>query len=70
MGEHSKRLLSFAIRYPIGWHGYGKDRTTVRAVNYLCGAGFLEHSPDSRQFRLALPERVRHAVYSVQMAEG
>lgn len=62
MGRNQLRLLKFAIQYPGGWHGYGRDRSTVSAVNSLAGAGFLEISDTSRQFRLALPAGARAAV--------
>jgi hypothetical protein len=55
MGKHQLRLLRFAIRYP-GWHGYGKDRSTVDAVNGLEYLGLLEISRETRQFRLVPSE--------------
>ena len=55
MGKHQARLMRFALRYPVGWHGYGTDQTTTRAVFALARGGFLELSDTSRQFRLALP---------------
>lgn len=57
MGKHQLRLLQFAIKYPYGWHSYGTDESTVRAVNALCGRGLIEISDNTRQFRLALGTR-------------
>lgn len=51
MGKHQLRLLKFAIKYH-GWHTYGKDRSTVSAVNTLSAMGLLELN-EFRQFRLA-----------------
>ena len=53
MGKNQKRLMLFALRYP-GWHGYGKDRATVEAVEKLCDHGFIEIN-DYRQFQLRQP---------------
>ena len=50
MGKHAIRLLKFAIQYD-GWHGYGKDDTTVRAIKTLARLDFIEVN-EFRQFRL------------------
>jgi hypothetical protein len=58
MGRHQLRLLRFAMRYPNGWHSYGTDATTVRAVNALAYLGLLEISSNSRQFRVNISRLV------------
>lgn len=50
MGRHQLRLLKFAIHYD-GWHTYGTDETTVRAIKSLVRLGLLETN-EFRQFRL------------------
>jgi hypothetical protein len=59
-----ERLLSFALRYPRGWHDCSRTcRKAIRAMNALSDKGFLEVARYGRginpQFRLALPETVR-----------
>lgn len=54
MGRNAIRLLRFAITYP-GWHRYGTDRSTVRAIKRLRDLNFIEVN-DHRQFRLWLPK--------------
>ena len=54
MGKNMQRLLKFAIQYPT-WHTYGKDRSTVSAVNRLCGLGLIKVN-GNRQFRLNIDE--------------
>ena len=49
------RLMRFAIAYP-GWQSYGKDKSTVGAINALARRGFIEVNRETRQFRLALDE--------------
>lgn len=51
MGQHSIRLLKFAIKYQNNWHSYGKDISTVRAIKRLSDLGFIEIN-QIRQFRL------------------
>lgn len=58
------RLLSFAIRYPRGWHSCARtDRKAVRAMDALETKGFLDVIRYGRgvnpQFRLRLPDDVR-----------
>lgn len=60
MGRNQSRLLRFAIQYP-SWQTYGTDPATVRAVNSLAAAGFIETN-GNRQFRLALADGQRAAV--------
>jgi len=57
MGRHVRRLLLFAIQYP-GWSTYGKDPSTVKAINTLCRDGFINVNRETRQFRIALPDRM------------
>ena len=53
MGKNQLRLLKFAIRFCRNdeWHTYGKDRSTVDAINSLVGKGLLDVN-EFRQFRL------------------
>lgn len=53
MGKNMLRLLKFAIKYQT-WHTYGKDQSTVRALNRLVNLGLIEKN-EHRQFRLIQP---------------
>ena len=61
------RLLSFALRYPRGWHNCSRtDRKAIRAMDALAAKGLLDvirhgkgHNP---QFRLRLPEDIRELI--------
>lgn len=55
MGKHTDRLLRFAIAHP-GWHTYGRDASTVRALARLAERGLIIRNTTCRQFRLASPE--------------
>lgn len=55
MGKHTDRLLRFAIAHP-GWHTYGRDASTVRALARLAERGLIIRNTTCRQFRLATPE--------------
>lgn len=65
MGKHIKRLLKFAIDYP-GWHTYGKDRSTVDAVNNLARLGLIVVN-EHRQFRLGIPLQDFNLIYKAQI---
>ena len=54
MGKNMIRLLRFALSYP-GWHSYGKDRSTTKALSRLCNLDLIEIN-SFRQFRLAQPK--------------
>lgn len=41
MDKNQKRLLLFAIQYNGGWHSYGTDRATIRAIDRLKQGGFI-----------------------------
>lgn len=62
--SEQNRLLSFALRYPRGWHSCARtDRRAVRAMDALARKGCLDVVRYGRgvnpQFRLSLPNDVR-----------
>lgn len=59
MGKHQLRLLRFAIRFR-GWHNYGYDKPTVRALASLERLGLIEIDRVTRQFILAKQEGKTH----------
>lgn len=67
MGRHVTRLARFAIQYP-GWHTYGKDPATVRAIRALVRHGILEVNPH-RQFRAALPQWAYDGIDAARKAQ-
>lgn len=50
MGKHAIRLLKFLLTYD-GWHSYGRDATTVRAVKRLLELDLIETN-ECRQMRI------------------
>jgi hypothetical protein len=50
MGRNMLRLLRFALKYE-GWHTYGTDQSTVRALESLEALGLIEVN-EYRQFRV------------------
>jgi hypothetical protein len=53
VGKHQVKLLDFAYRYK-GWHTYGTDSVTMRAIKALHAKGCLDLN-EFGQFRFTYP---------------
>jgi len=54
VGAHQVRLLEFVEKYR-GWHAFGRDRATLRAVAGLERRGCLAVDRDTQQMRFTYP---------------